>query len=240
MRGRASHAARTTSGSRGCRSTTTWGSSASCSRRSITWCPIVYLPRAALSQAAGHLVPGDHAAPGLDRVRPELRLRALRQAHQAGRSRGARPLHLARRRLRRRADPPRDARGLRRDVRARSASSKEALLPSYGMAESSLAITFSELGEGVKTLGVNGPDALGAGAGAASSPRTTRTPCASCRAAPSSPSTRSGSSPPTTRRASGPLPEGKVGELRIAGPSVMRGYWEDAERTRDVLRRAGS
>ena len=30
-----------------------------------------------------------------------------------------------------------------------------------------------------------------------------------------------------------PLPEGKVGELRIAGPSVMRGYWEDAERTRE-------
>ena len=35
-----------------------------------------------------------------------------------------------------------------------------------------------------------------------------------------------------------PLPERRVGELRIAGPSVMRGYWEDAERTRESF--AGS
>jgi fatty-acyl-CoA synthase len=35
-----------------------------------------------------------------------------------------------------------------------------------------------------------------------------------------------------------PLPERTVGELRIAGPSVMRGYWEDAERTRESF--AGS
>src|ERR1700733_2801385 len=34
---------------------------------------------------------------------------------------------------------------------------KEALLPSYGMAESALAVTFTELGEGLKTLSVNGP-----------------------------------------------------------------------------------
>ena len=34
---------------------------------------------------------------------------------------------------------------------------KEALLPSYGMAEASLAVAFTELGEGVKTLSVHGP-----------------------------------------------------------------------------------
>jgi fatty-acyl-CoA synthase len=30
-----------------------------------------------------------------------------------------------------------------------------------------------------------------------------------------------------------PLPEGDVGELRIKGPSVMAGYWNDASRTRE-------
>ena len=79
--------------------------------------PIVYLAGAPLSQAAGHLVSGDHAAPGLDRLRAELRLRALHQAHQGGRARGARPVDVARGRLRRRADPAGDARGLRRRVR---------------------------------------------------------------------------------------------------------------------------
>src|SRR5271170_1843329 len=37
----------------------------------------------------------------------------------------------------------------------------EALLPSYGMAESSLAITFTELSEGMKTLSVHGPTLWG-------------------------------------------------------------------------------
>ena len=41
---------------------------------------------------------------------------------------------------------------------------KEALLPSYGMAESSLAIAFTELGEGMKTLSVDGPTLWAKGA----------------------------------------------------------------------------
>jgi len=32
-----------------------------------------------------------------------------------------------------------------------------------------------------------------------------------------------------------PLPERRVGEIRISGPSVMSGYWEDAERTREAF-----
>jgi len=38
---------------------------------------------------------------------------------------------------------------------------------------------------------------------------------------------------PADAASESPLPELRVGELRIAGPSVMRGYWEDAERTRE-------
>jgi fatty-acyl-CoA synthase len=31
------------------------------------------------------------------------------------------------------------------------------------------------------------------------------------------------------------LPDDTVGEIRISGPSVMKGYWEDAEKTRDAF-----
>ena len=31
------------------------------------------------------------------------------------------------------------------------------------------------------------------------------------------------------------LPERTVGEVRLSGPSIMRGYWEDSERTRDAF-----
>src|SRR5580704_13405389 len=44
------------------------------------------------------------------------------------------------------------------DTFARIGFKKEAMLPSYGMAESSLAISFSELHEGMKTLSVHGPE----------------------------------------------------------------------------------
>ena len=43
------------------------------------------------------------------------------------------------------------------------------------------------------------------------------------------------SSRPTTPTSATPLGEGHVGELRIEGPSVMKGYWEDAERTREAF-----
>src|SRR5208283_5180735 len=40
---------------------------------------------------------------------------------------------------------------------ARVGFRKEALLPSYGMAESTLAVAFSSVGSGVRTLSVDGP-----------------------------------------------------------------------------------
>ena len=67
-----------------------------------------------------------------------------------------RSLELARRRLRRRADPPRDPRGLRRELRAGRLHRRTRSSPRYGMAESTLAISFTELGEGMKTLSVDG------------------------------------------------------------------------------------
>ena len=109
---------------------------------------------------------------------------------------------------------------------------KEALLPSYGMAESALAVAFTELGEGVKTLAVSGPQLWERGQVEVvpeDDERAVR--LVSCgREFPEHTIRVFDPNDATSER---PLPEGVVGELRVGGPSLMRGYWEDAERTRD-------
>ncbi len=162
----------------------------------------VVVPAAApLPEAARQLVPGHHAPQGDDRLRAELRLRALREAHPRE---GPRRASTSRRGASPAAAPspfaPRRSRPSARRS-ARSGFRKEALLPSYGMAEASLAIAFTELGEGMRTLSVDGPTLWGEGRRRGTSPTTTRTPSASCRAARSSRTTRSPSSTRTTRRA---------------------------------------
>jgi fatty-acyl-CoA synthase len=114
---------------------------------------------------------------------------------------------------------------------------KEALYPSYGMAESSLGIAFSELGEGMKTISVDGPTLWSAGeAKLVAEDADDAIRLVSC--GPEFPGHQVRVFDPEDATSATPLPDRKVGELRIAGPSVMRGYWEDAERTREVF--AGS
>jgi fatty-acyl-CoA synthase len=111
---------------------------------------------------------------------------------------------------------------------------KEALYPSYGMAESSLAIAFSELGQGMQTISVDGPTLWGAGeAKLVSDDADDAVRLVSC--GPEFPNHTVRVFDPDDAASERPLPDRKVGELRIQGPSVMRGYWEDAERTRDVF-----
>lgn len=108
---------------------------------------------------------------------------------------------------------------------------REALLPSYGMAESSLAIAFTELGEGVKTVAVHGPTLWEAGeAKVVAEDAEDAVRLVSC--GPKFPEHDVAVFAPEDETGETRLPDGKVGELRIQGPSVMRGYWEDAERTR--------
>ncbi len=111
---------------------------------------------------------------------------------------------------------------------------KEALLPSYGMAEASLAIAFTELSEGMKTISVDGPTLWGENT-AKHVPEDDENAVrlVSCGAA--FPYHEIAIFDPEDTASERPLPEGKVGEIRIAGPSVMKGYWEDAERTRDTF-----
>lgn len=112
--------------------------------------------------------------------------------------------------------------------------SKNALLPSYGMAESSLAISFTELSEGMKTLSVDG-DALWAENVAkpvpADHPGAVRLVSCGTKFAEHDIAVFA----PDDAESKTPLAAGHVGELRIKGPSVMKGYWEDAERTRDAF-----
>ncbi len=111
---------------------------------------------------------------------------------------------------------------------------KETLLPSYGMAEASLAIAFTELSEGMKSISVHGPTLWGENTAkhvAEDDENAVR--LVSCGSA--FPDHEIAIFDPDDALSEHPLPEGKVGEIRIAGPSVMQGYWEDAERTRDTF-----
>jgi len=111
---------------------------------------------------------------------------------------------------------------------------RTALLPSYGMAESSLAISFTELFEGVKTISVHGPTLWEKGeARLVAEDDQDAVRLVSCgREFPEHKVRVFDPADPASER---PLPENAVGELRIAGPSVMRGYWEDVERTREAF-----
>jgi fatty-acyl-CoA synthase len=110
---------------------------------------------------------------------------------------------------------------------------REAFVPSYGMAESSLAIAFSELDRGMQTLSVDGPTlwAKGEVAPMADDAEGVVRLVSCGKQFPDHIVQVFDIDDAASER---PLPEGKVGELRIAGPSVMHGYWEDAERTREA------
>jgi acyl-CoA synthetase (AMP-forming)/AMP-acid ligase II len=120
------------------------------------------------------------------------------------------------------------------DAFARIGFRREALLPSYGMAESSLAISFTELYEGLKTVSVHGPTLWEKGeARIVADDDEDAVRLVSC--GPAFPHHQIRVFDPEDASSERPLPERQVGEMRIAGPSVMRGYWEDAERTKEAF-----
>ena len=117
---------------------------------------------------------------------------------------------------------------------ARIGFKREALLPSYGMAESSLAISFSELHEGMKTLSVHGPELWEKGQ-ARIVPETDDDAIRLVSCGHEFPDHKVRVFAPDDATSEHPLPDGAVGEMRLSGPSIMRGYWEDTERTRDAF-----
>ena len=123
------------------------------------------------------------------------------------------------------------------DTFAKVGFRREALLPSYGMAESSLAVAFTELHEGVKVLHVDGDRLWSAGVAEVVAPESEGSvPVVSC--GKGFPDHRFAIYAQDDAESAAPLPQGHVGEIRIQGPSVMRGYWEDVEKTQATF--AGS
>ena len=122
---------------------------------------------------------------------------------------------------------------------ASSGFSSKAFVPSYGLAEATLAVTFSELGRGVGVDWVNCGPAFERGRKAlAVVPRsglgTTRIrPFAKCgRPMP-------GYRIEIRSEAGRPLPERTVGRVCLQGPSLMTGYFRDLQATRTVITEDG-
>jgi acyl-CoA synthetase (AMP-forming)/AMP-acid ligase II len=102
---------------------------------------------------------------------------------------------------------------------ARSGLDAAAARPCYGLAEATLAVTFDCAGEGVRTATV--PDD-GRGTGELSEVVSVGVPVVDTEVR-------------VVAADGAPLPDGHVGEVRVRGPGVFDGYWDDDEATRDAL-----
>ncbi|MDC0739852.1 fatty acyl-AMP ligase [Polyangium mundeleinium] len=101
----------------------------------------------------------------------------------------------------------------------------------YGMAESTLAVSFSKIWTGVRADVVDGETLWSKGhaePAAEGSPRASG--IVECGAAFEDHEIKTFA--PDDAESERPLPEREVGELRIRGPSVMQGYWNDLEVTK--------
>ncbi|MEO8877374.1 MAG: fatty acyl-AMP ligase [Polyangiaceae bacterium] len=111
---------------------------------------------------------------------------------------------------------------------------KEAFVPSYGMAEASLAVAFAGTGRGARTLGVDGPTLWSEGI-AKIVDETAENAVRLVACGPAFQDHELKIFADGDVNSASPLPDDHVGEIRISGPSVMKGYWEDAEMTRDAF-----
>jgi fatty-acyl-CoA synthase len=111
---------------------------------------------------------------------------------------------------------------------------KEAFVPSYGMAEASLAVAFAGTGRGARTISVDGPTLWSEGI-AKQVDETSENAVRIVACGPAFEDHELKIFADDDATSANPLPDDTVGEIRIAGPSVMKGYWEDAEKTRDAF-----
>ncbi len=104
----------------------------------------------------------------------------------------------------------------------------------YGMAESTLAVSFSAQGKGVQVDWVKGDVLWGAGQAERVTPSADgAAPIVQC--GPAFPEHEVQVFAEDDATSATPLGERRVGELRLRGPSVMRGYWNDDETTKQAF-----
>jgi acyl-CoA synthetase (AMP-forming)/AMP-acid ligase II len=108
----------------------------------------------------------------------------------------------------------------------------KAFISCYGMAESTLAISFSTLGEGVKTDVVDGDALWSEGRAVPIDPESPRAAAiVQCGSAFEGHEIHVFA--PEDETSETPLGEREVGEIRLRGPSVTAGYFNETERTQE-------
>lgn len=111
---------------------------------------------------------------------------------------------------------------------------RRALLPCYGMAEATLAISFDGLGDGVRVDWVDGDELTAEAKAKPAEPRSSGAlEIVNCGKAFEGHEVLVFD--PDDELSEHPLPERSVGELRVRGPSVTSGYFNEPELTRDTF-----
>jgi acyl-CoA synthetase (AMP-forming)/AMP-acid ligase II len=103
-----------------------------------------------------------------------------------------------------------------------------AMMPVYGMAEATLAVTFSPVGQNVRALGLDRKSLEEDG-------RVVLSGEAAARLAISVGPPLAGTSVSVVDESGRVVPEGVVGEVRVSGPSVMDGYFRNETASAAVL-----
>jgi fatty-acyl-CoA synthase len=109
-----------------------------------------------------------------------------------------------------------------------------AFVSCYGMAESTLAISFSKLGKGVATDVVRG-DKLWAEGKAEPTTESAEGAAPIVECGPAFEGHDVAVFAPDDTESTTRLPERTVGEIRLRGPSLMTGYWGEPELTREAF-----
>lgn len=112
--------------------------------------------------------------------------------------------------------------------------SRAAFVPSYGMAEATLAVSFETRGEGARVDDVHGPSLHEEGVAKPISPEHPEA-VRLVRCGQPIDGHTIGIFPLDDTLCEQPLPERAIGEIRLRGPSLMQGYFDDPVRTAEVM-----